>query len=57
VDLRVVKEFQDTVVEIIRAESPETGRRLIERLNERRALRPSAGLPTLDEGAGDGALA
>ena len=57
VDLRVVKEFQETVIEIISDESPETGRRLIARLKERRALRPSADLPTLDGGGSDGALA
>jgi DNA-binding Lrp family transcriptional regulator len=32
VDLRVVKEFQDTVVEIIREESPEAARRIIDSL-------------------------
>jgi hypothetical protein len=51
VDLKVVREFQETVIHIIREEDPETGRRLIERLKERHALRPSGGLPTLD---GDG---
>ena len=56
VDLRVVKEFQQTVLDVIRQESPETGRRIIARLKERRALRPSAELPTLTGGT-DGALA
>lgn len=51
VDLRLVKEFQETVVEVIQAESPETARRLVARLKERRALRPSADLPTLAGGA------
>jgi biotin operon repressor len=57
VDLRVVKEFQDTVTETIREVSPETARRIVERLKERRALRPSAALPTLDGQGSDGALA
>jgi transposase-like protein len=58
VDLRVVKEFQDTVIEILRDEAPETARRIIARLKERRALRPSAGLPTLDgDGGSDGFVA
>lgn len=56
VDLRVVKEFQETVIEIIREEAPETGRRLLARLKERRALRPSADLPTLDGGGADGVV-
>lgn len=56
VDLRVVKEFQETVMEVIREESPETTQRIIARLKERRALRPTASLPTLSGGA-DGALA
>jgi transposase-like protein len=47
VDLRVVKEFHETVVEAIREESPATARRIVARLKERRALRPSAELPTL----------
>lgn len=54
VDLKVVKEFQDTVIEIIREEEPDTGRRLIARLKERRALRSSADLPTLDGGGANG---
>jgi DNA-binding transcriptional regulator YdaS (Cro superfamily) len=51
VDLRVVKEFHETVVEAIREESPETARRILARLKERRALRPSVELPTLTGGA------
>ena len=50
VDLRVVKEFHQTVVEAIRDESPETARRIVARLKERRALRPSIELPTLTGG-------
>ena len=56
VDLRVVKEFQETVLDAIREESPDTARRIIRRLKERRALRPSATLPTLNGGA-DGVVA
>lgn len=54
VDLRVVKEFQEAVIETIREETPATAQRIIERLKARRALRPSAGLPTLDGGGADG---
>src|SRR5262247_1532539 len=50
VDLRVVKEFHDTVVEAIREEAPETARRIVARLKERRALRPSVDLPALTGG-------
>ena len=57
VDLRVVKEFQETVVEIIRLEAPDTARRIIARLKERRALRPGAVLPGVDGGGSDGAVA
>lgn len=57
VDLRVVKEFQDTVVEIIREEAPETARRIIARLKERRALRPSADLSPLSGEPSDGLMA
>jgi hypothetical protein len=44
VDLHVMREFQETVIEIIQSEAPETARRIVTRLRERRALRPSAGL-------------
>ena len=47
VDFRVVKEFQETVIAVIREESPATARRIVARLKERRALRPSVELPTL----------
>jgi hypothetical protein len=50
VDLRVVKEFQESVIEAISNESPETARRIVARLKERRALRPSVELPTLTGG-------
>jgi hypothetical protein len=49
VDLRVFKEFQETVVEAIQEESPATAHRIVARLKQRRALRPSAELPTLQE--------
>jgi hypothetical protein len=49
VDLRVVKEFQQTVLEVIASLSPETAHAIVTRLKERRALRPSASLwPTLN---------
>jgi hypothetical protein len=57
VDLRVVKEFHETVVEAIREESPDTARRIVARLKERRALRPSAELPSLAGGGSYGSLA
>ena len=57
VDLRVVKEFQETVIDIIREESPDTAQRIVTRLKERRALRPGAELPTLDSGGSDGLVA
>jgi hypothetical protein len=44
-----MREFQETVIEIIQTEAPETAHRLMGRLKERRALRPSADLiPSLD---------
>jgi DNA-binding transcriptional regulator LsrR (DeoR family) len=49
VDMQLVRGFQETVIEIIQTEAPETARRLVARLKERRALRPSADLiPSLD---------
>jgi hypothetical protein len=48
IDLRVVREFQRTVFEVISDESPDTARRIVARLKERQALRRSVDLPTLD---------
>jgi hypothetical protein len=48
VDLRVVKEFQETVIECIGEESPAVSRRILERLKAARARRATAHLPTLD---------
>ncbi len=48
IDLRVVREFQRTVFEVIAEESPDVARRILARLKEQRALRQSAGLPALD---------
>ena len=48
VDLKVVKDFQELVVEAIREASPETAHRIVVHLKERRALRSSLQLPTLD---------
>lgn len=52
VDLREVKNFQETVVEAIRDEAPDVARRIVIRLKERKVLRPSAQLPTLDGSRG-----
>lgn len=57
VDLRLFKEFQETVVQAIQEESPDTARRIIARLKERRALRPSANLPDISRGVTNAALA
>jgi hypothetical protein len=51
IDLRVVREFQRTVFEVISQESPDAARRIVARLKERQVLRRSADVPTLD-GAG-----
>jgi hypothetical protein len=48
IDLRVVRDFQRTVFEEISKESPDTARRIVDRLKERRALRQSVDLPPLD---------
>ena len=50
IDLKVVREFQHSVVEVISEESPEVARRVVARLKERRALRASGTLPALDGG-------
>ncbi len=55
VDLRVVKEFQDVVLDAIREESPETAHRILTTLKARRAFRPSADLPIL-QGGSDGIM-
>ena len=50
IDLREMREFRQTVVDIISEEAPGVGRRLLARLKDRRVLRPSAELlPALDE--------
>jgi DNA-binding transcriptional regulator YdaS (Cro superfamily) len=53
IDLRVVREFQKTVFEVISQESPEAARRIVARLKEQQALRRSAELPSLDGGGFD----
>ncbi len=50
IDLKVVREFQQSVIEVISEESPEVARRVVARLKERRALRASGTLPALDGG-------
>ena len=52
VDLRVIQDFQKTVIDAILEESPDTARRIVAHLKERRALRSSAQLPTLDGSRG-----
>jgi hypothetical protein len=52
VDLKVVKDFQETVIDAIREESPQVARRIVDRLKQRRALRPTAQFPTLDGSRG-----
>ncbi len=50
VDLRVVKEFQATVLEAIGDQSPEIAHAIVTRLKARQALRPSASVwPTLEQ--------
>jgi hypothetical protein len=56
IDLKVVREFQQIVLDAIREESPATAQRIVERLKQRRALRPTADLPILN-GDPDGDLA
>ena len=48
VDLKIVREFQKAVVEVIAEESPDVARRVVARLKARRALRASGNLPALD---------
>ena len=48
VDLKVVREFQRSVIDVIAEESPEVARRIVGKLKERRALRASGSLPALD---------
>ena len=50
IDLKVVREFQQSVIEVISEESPEVARRVVAKLKERRALRASGTLPALDGG-------
>jgi hypothetical protein len=53
IDLRVVREFQQTVFEVISREDPDVARRILARLKEQRALRQSVELPPLDGRGGD----
>jgi hypothetical protein len=53
IDLKVVRQFQRTVVEAIQAEAPSVARRIVDRLKAERALRQTAAWPSLD---GHGAL-
>jgi hypothetical protein len=54
IDLKVVRQFQRTVVEAIQAEAPSVARRIVDRLKAERALRQTAAWPSLDgHGAAD----
>ena len=48
IDLKVVRQFQRTVVEAIQTEAPHVARRIVDRLKEQRALRPNSAWPSLD---------
>jgi hypothetical protein len=50
IDLKVVREFQRTVFEAIAEESPDTARRIVDRLKRQQALRQSVEIPALDGG-------
>ncbi len=52
IDLKVVRQFQRTVFEVISQESPQAARRIVARLKEHQALRRSVDLPTLDGSGG-----
>ncbi|MEW5983448.1 MAG: hypothetical protein AB1806_13930 [Acidobacteriota bacterium] len=50
VDMKVVRAFQETVIDTIREESPDVAVRIVERLKARRALRATADLLGQQEG-------
>ncbi len=50
IDLKVVREFQRSVVEVISEVDPSVARQIVAKLKERRALRASGTLPALDGG-------
>ena len=50
IDLKVVREFQHSVVEVISEVDPSVARQIVAKLKERRALRTSGTLPALDGG-------
>ena len=50
IDLRVVREFQQSVTETIAEVDPSVARQIVAKLKERRALRASGTLPALDGG-------
>jgi predicted RNA polymerase sigma factor len=54
VDLREVRDFQKTVQEVIESVDPDVAQRIVARLKERRALRPSAELLPALGGTGQG---
>ena len=50
INLKVVREFQHSVVEVISEVDPSVARQIVAKLKERRALRTSGNLPALDGG-------
>ena len=50
IDLKVVREFQQSVIEVISEVDPSVVRQIVAKLKERRALRASGTLPALDGG-------
>ena len=50
INLKVVREFQHSVVEVISEVDPSVARQIVAKLKERRALRTSGTLPALDGG-------
>ena len=46
----MVREFQQTVIEVISEVDPSVARQIVAKLKERRALRASGTLPALDGG-------
>ena len=50
IDLKVVREFQQSVIEVSSEVDPSVARQIVAKLKERRALRASGTLPALDGG-------
>jgi hypothetical protein len=56
VDVKLIREFQEVVIDTIREQSPEVARAIVDRLRARRALRPSCELPGITGGSPDAAM-